>query len=281
MRHRDRARRRSAGVGLGQLAARRQQRHRALPAAAGPRRLGAHRRRDRPRPLLRRRTVAAGAGRPGHRRVVLRHRRTDRSGQPAAPRRCDPIQRQRHQRRPGHPRQPGPAARRAPALAGAGRRRPGGRTRRAGHRRGHALPGVHEHRRRRRPGADPLRLRRQRRGAAGDGLQRRLRAGRRRHLRSRRPRDRHPQCRVVAEARRRPRGRGDGGLRVHRPGAGAQALPGPRLGHHRQPRRPARAAQAAEAASGQRPGAVPRRPGRRRVRGDGRPPRRARRSPAC
>ena len=246
-------------------------------------RLGALAGRDRPGPRPGGTALAARAGRPGHRRVVRRHRRAHRPGPPAAPRRRRLLQREHRRRRAGRPQQPGPAALRGarrPTLAGAGRRRPGGRPGRPRDVRGHRLPRVHDRRRRGGPGADPRGVRRQRGRAARARLHRRLRAGLRRHGRAVRPGDRRALGRLLAGAGRRPGDRRRAGLRVVRPAAGRQALPGPRVGDHRQPLRAAGPAPVAGRAAGPGPGAVPRGRRRRHLLGDGRAPRRARRRPA-
>ena len=130
------------------------------------------------------------------------------------------------------------------------------------------------------PAADPRGLRRQRWRAARARVHRRLRAGLRRHGRTVRPGDRRALGRLLARAGRHPGHRRGPGVRVGRPGAGRQALPGPRLGDHRQPLRAARAAPVAGRAARAGPGAVPGRRRRGHVLGDGRPPRRTRRRPA-
>ena len=108
------------------------------PPAGGP---------PRPRssaPAPGRRAVAARAGRPGHRRVVRRHRRarptwstgcTSAASSPFS----DNVRSAAQIRRSNRALQRS-AARGRPALAGAGRRRPGGRPGRAGHLRRHGFP---------------------------------------------------------------------------------------------------------------------------------------------
>ena len=134
---------------------------------------------------------------------------------------------------PGRQR-PAPPHRR-PRVAALPGRRPGGWHRRAGARPRHRLPGLHVGGGRRRPAPHPVRGPRERGRAPGPGLHRRLRAGRRRDLGSRRPDHRVALGRVGPRpGRRARRGRGPGLPRRGR-GAGPQALPGARFGARRQP----------------------------------------------
>ena len=117
------------------------------------------------------------------------------------------------------------------------------------------------------------------RGAAVDGPQRRLRARRRRHHRPRGPRHRLPLGRQRPPAGGRAGARRSPGFPPGRRGAGAQALPRARLGHHRQPRRAPGPGPHPRRAGADRPGAL-HRGGRRRPAGrHGRPHRRAGRRP--
>ena len=256
---------------------------RPLPVEAG---WGPDRRRDRPGPHARRPgcRCASGPARSSSRRTPAPAHR------PALVDRLHlggviPFSEQRHQRRPDHRRQPGAAAVRGtgrpwPVLVGVDQE--GGRVARvtAG---ATGFPTFMSAGRRRRPGADPAGVRR----AAAASSPRWASTSTSRPTPTSPPDRPTRRSAPAAPGRPRPRvarqvGRRHAGLRVRRPGAGRSSTS--RATARSPPTAtsacPCSAGRLAEPA-GRRPGAVPRRHRRRRVGGDGRPPRRARGRPAA
>ena len=195
------------------------------------------------------------------------------AGPPAAPRRGHRVHRERHLYRSDPSVQPDPHP--GGTTPAAGRRRPGGWRRGAGEGRRNPLPRLHVGGRGRRHRPDPGGGRGQRCRAVGAGLRHGVRARRRRHRGSRGPGHRRPQRRLEARAGGPARHCGRPGLPGRGRGAGAQALPRPRLPHRRQPRRASGPEAHPRTAGAGGPAAVPRGDPRGRARCDDRPHRRA------